>query len=116
VLSFNSAAGAVKALKAKFKSKAGLAFSERNSGVAQAGKYHVLQKRLDGARAGRGAVAISLMWDNRSPTKKNDLDLHVVCPSGAEIYFGNRSSACGGELDVDRMMVRVNLAADVFSF
>jgi hypothetical protein len=42
-------------------------------------------------------VRVSLVWDNR-----NDLDLHVTAPSGEEIFFGHRSSACGGALDVDR--------------
>ncbi|HYV37679.1 MAG TPA: hypothetical protein VE988_18465, partial [Gemmataceae bacterium] len=45
--------------------------------------------------ASTGEVQITLYWAN-----KNDLDLHVVCPSGEEIYFENRQKA-GGKLDVD---------------
>jgi hypothetical protein len=45
---------------------------------------------------GTGDVQVSVSWSDTS-----DVDLHVVDPSGEEIYFGNRNSASGGELDLD---------------
>ena len=45
---------------------------------------------------GTGDLQVSLAWDINS-----DLDLHVVEPSGEEIYWNNRASATGGKLDLD---------------
>jgi hypothetical protein len=46
--------------------------------------------------AASGEVQVSVSWDARS-----DVDLHVVDPTGEEIYWGNPASASGGELDLD---------------
>jgi hypothetical protein len=43
-----------------------------------------------------GDVQVSVSWDAPS-----DVDLHVVEPSGEEIYWENPDSSSGGELDVD---------------
>ena len=55
-----------------------------------------IQSRLEREGGKTGEVQISLVWDDF-----NDLDLHLFCPSGERIYFNNRKSDCGGELDVD---------------
>lgn len=52
-------------------------------------------RRLQRADAGQGEVTVSLIWDSMA-----DLDLHVLCPDGAHIYFQQRAG-CGGTLDVD---------------
>lgn len=56
----------------------------------------VIAKKLDEAKAKSGDVQISLYWES-----KDDLDLHVVEPSGERIYYGHRKSKTGGKLDVD---------------
>jgi hypothetical protein len=59
-------------------------------------QYGVLQQ--DPADAGGGVLQVSLSF---SPSQ--DLDLHVVepAPNGEEIFFGHRTSAAGGMLDLD---------------
>ena len=55
-----------------------------------------MDERLEREGGKSGAVQVSLAWDDY-----NDLDLHLFCPSGERIYFNNKGSECGGELDVD---------------
>ena len=51
---------------------------------------------FDVVTVGTGDVQVTLSWNVDS-----DVDLHVVDPNGEEIYYGNRSSVSGGELDLD---------------
>jgi hypothetical protein len=47
-------------------------------------------------QVGTGDVQVTLAWDSDS-----DVDLHVIDPSGDEVYWANRTVASGGELDLD---------------
>lgn len=64
---------------------------DRNGRVSQ-----VVYVTVNVLRLGTGALQISLSWS--TPT---DQDLHVVDPSATEIYFANKLSSTGGELDRD---------------
>jgi hypothetical protein len=45
---------------------------------------------------GTGDVQVTVAWDSDA-----DVDLHVIDPGGQEIYWANRTSASGGQLDLD---------------
>jgi hypothetical protein len=55
------------------------------------------------ALVGTGDVQVTLSWDVDS-----DVDLHVIDPSGEEIFYANRQAASRGELDLDS-----NAACDI---
>lgn len=52
-------------------------------------------RRVEREGGQRGEVQITLLWDNG-----NDLDLHVYCPDGTQIWYAGMWG-CGGELDID---------------
>ena len=56
---------------------------------------------FDVIQVGTGDVQVTLSWD-----VDTDVDLHVVDPSGEELYWANRASATGGELDLVQPRVR----------
>ncbi len=47
-------------------------------------------------QAATGDIQISVSWSDTS-----DVDLHVIDPSGEEVYFGHKNAASGGFLDID---------------
>ncbi len=62
-----------------------------------AGRIGTLAERsFDAIAVGTGDVQVTLNWDADS-----DVDLHVVDPAGEEIYWADRHSLSGGELDLD---------------
>lgn len=46
--------------------------------------------------AATGDIQVSVSWSDTS-----DVDLHVIDPNGAEVYFSNPDVASGGHLDID---------------
>ena len=70
---------------------------ELRLGGANSGAFGAFQRSSVSVIAvGTGDVQMNVTWDSRA-----DLDLHVVDPSGAEIYWANRTSPTGGQLDLD---------------
>jgi hypothetical protein len=65
----------------------------------------ILDQQLINAQAGKGEITVSMLWSTN-----DDLDLHIITPSGAEIYYSNES-ADGGTLDVDRQASEYELVA-----
>lgn len=45
---------------------------------------------------GTGDVQVSIAWNG-----KTDVDLHVLDPNNEEIFFGHKTAASGGRLDLD---------------
>jgi hypothetical protein len=54
------------------------------------------ERSFDALIVGTGDVQVTLAWDADS-----DVDLHVVDPGGFEIFWADRQSPSGGELDLD---------------
>lgn len=59
-------------------------------------KWADFEERVEREGGSGGVLQITLLWNNY-----NDLDLHVFTPSMDRIYFNNRKTKCGGELDID---------------
>jgi hypothetical protein len=62
-----------------------------------AGRVGMLAERsYDAIAVGTGDVQVTVAWGTSA-----DVDLHVVDPGGWEIYWGERQSPSGGQLDLD---------------
>lgn len=64
-------------------------------GVDIFGGGDLLDEVLDQVGAGRGVITVSMLWHTT-----DDVDLHVITPSGEEIFYSN-PQAGGGYLDID---------------
>ena len=67
------------------------------SAVDPTGNVGTLAERpFNALVVGAGDVQVTVAWDTDA-----DVDLHVVDPAGVEIYWANRLSPSGGQLDLD---------------
>ena len=78
------------------------AFASSNTGASGSGLPTAvaaiasgIQGRVEKAGGRSGEVQFSLAWKSL-----NDVDLHVIVPSGEHISFSHRTSKCKGNLDV----------------
>lgn len=70
---------------------------ELNFAGSAGGAYGAVQSAgVNVITVGTGEVQVNITWDSKA-----DVDLHVLDPSGAEIYWAGRSSTTGGQLDLD---------------
>lgn len=58
---------------------------------------------------GIGNLKVTLQWNFYA-----DIDLHIIEPSGEEIYFQHKTSATGGALDVDNTDGGLGSAENIF--
>jgi len=72
----------------------GVADSFDPAGHPVTGDYVVIPIRITAVMT--GDVQVNVHWDT-----PNDVDLHVVDPTGEEIFYANPTSNSGGELDLD---------------
>jgi len=67
-----------------------------HAGGLQRPRRQLQRRHRRGLRLLRRQHQITAAWQTAS-----DIDLHVVDPTGAEVFYGARNSASGGELDHD---------------
>ena len=71
-----------------------------------------IQKNVKAAGGNiEGVLRFSIQWNDTSEWDENDLDAHCTEPDGHEIYFGNKISWSGGNLDVDIIQPKRNTPA-----
>ncbi len=70
--------------------------SRQSTSVAVPRSVAAIQTRVSNAGGRKGEVQFALAWQNT-----NDVDLHVIVPSGERISHMVRTSRCNGKLDVD---------------
>lgn len=56
----------------------------------------LVNKRMERENVNGGELHVALIWNDIA-----DLDLHVITPSGEELYYAHKESRCGGWLDID---------------